>query len=289
MHELLLFGRIPPSQHPHLLHILSGISAMQPIPLLEKHRIFTPTRSTTDTPAKTQGGAAKDEYAQKSLQAAAKGDLFVVQLVADVLAVAAGSGGAGEREEGAMEGVEVAGGDGEGETHGEGRVREAVREQWTLQFRDIPEVARQRPVTTRLMADVPVAAGDAMAFMRALGYLHTSTYLLQGHRFTYQNTSLLLYRVFVPTTASDVTTTKTNPEQYNNNVSDNAGLIDMAQQRLLDASGTWVLQAGLRVQDGSKVETMAQGVNELVGVREMLRGVVELEIGERLAMDTRVK
>ena len=118
---------------------------------------------------------------------------------------------------------------------------------------------------------------------------HTSTYLLQGHRFTYQNTSLLLYRVFVPTTASDVTTTKTNPEQYNNNVSDNAGLIDMAQQRLLDASGTWVLQAGLRVQDGSKVETMAQGVNELVGVREMLRGVVELEIGERLAMDTRVK
>lgn len=43
-------------------------------------------------------------------------------------------------------------------------------EQWVLQFRDLPEVARQRAVTSRLVADVPVTSGDPMEFMKALDY-----------------------------------------------------------------------------------------------------------------------
>lgn len=34
---------------------------------------------------------------------------------------------------------------------------------------------------------------------------------------------------------------------------------------------------------------MAKGVNELLGLKETLKGVVELEIGDRLALDTRVR
>ena len=45
----------------------------------------------------------------------------------------------------------------------------------------------------------------------------------------------------------------------------------------------------MRVQDGSKVETMTKGVNELLSLKETLKGVVELEIGDRLALDTRVR
>ena len=63
----------------------------------------------------------------------------------------------------------------------------------------------------------------------------------------------------------------------------------LPQARLLDLSGTYILQASVRIQDGSKVESMTKGVNELLGLKETLKGVVELEIGDRLALDTRVR
>lgn len=39
-----------------------------------------------------------------------------------------------------------------------------------LQYRDIPDAARQRPVTSRLIADTPITSGDPMRFMAALDY-----------------------------------------------------------------------------------------------------------------------
>ena len=59
--------------------------------------------------------------------------------------------------------------------------------------------------------------------------------------------------------------------------------------KLLDDSGAFLLEASVRVQDGSKVETMARGTAELLALRERLRGVVGLEMVERLALDTRVR
>lgn len=65
--------------------------------------------------------------------------------------------------------------------------------------------------------------------------------------------------------------------------------IEISKSRLLDPSGTYILQAAVRVQDGSKVETMTKGVNELLSLKETLKGVVEMEMGDRLALDTRVR
>ncbi len=50
-----------------------------------------------------------------------------------------------------------------------------------------------------------------------------------------------------------------------------------------------MLQAAVRVQDGSKVETMTKAAGELLGLKETLRGCVEMEMGDRLALDTRVR
>lgn len=43
-----------------------------------------------------------------------------------------------------------------------------------LQFRDLPEVARQRAVTSRFIADIPIMSGDPMEFMKALDYSYVS-------------------------------------------------------------------------------------------------------------------
>ena len=102
---------------------------------------------------------------------------------------------------------------------------------------------------------------------------HVSTYTISGHRFTHHSIFLILYRIFLPASMDE-----------NDSASDGP-----PQARLLDPSGTYILQASVRVQDGSKVETMTKGVNELLSLKETLKGVVELEIGDRLALDTRVR
>lgn len=43
-------------------------------------------------------------------------------------------------------------------------------EKWTLQFRDLPEVAGRRPVVSRLVADYPIQTKDPVSFMSVLGY-----------------------------------------------------------------------------------------------------------------------
>ena len=102
---------------------------------------------------------------------------------------------------------------------------------------------------------------------------HVTSYTISGHRFTHHSISLLLYRIFLPAGV-----------EKNGSTSDG-----LPQPRLLDPSGAYILQASVRVQDGSKVETMTKGVNELLGLKETLKGVVELEIGDRLALDPRVR
>ena len=50
-----------------------------------------------------------------------------------------------------------------------------------------------------------------------------------------------------------------------------------------------MLQASVRVQDGSKPDIMGRGIKELLALKEALKGCVELEVGDRLALDTRVR
>ena len=50
-----------------------------------------------------------------------------------------------------------------------------------------------------------------------------------------------------------------------------------------------LLEATVRVQDGSRPETMAAGFAELSAMQTRLRGILDLQAGDRLALDTRVR
>ena len=58
-------------------------------------------------------------------------------------------------------------GDG-GEEEGENKGGKKEGKEWVLSFRDLPEVARQRAVTSRSLADIHITAGDPMEFRKAL-------------------------------------------------------------------------------------------------------------------------
>lgn len=121
-----------------------------------------------------------------------------------------------------------------------------------------------------------------MAFMAALDYSHISSHILTGHRFTRNSTSILLYRPLIPSPSP-------TSDDIGSSIYNGTDAISLSKSRLLDPSGSYIVQAAVRVQDGSKVETMQKGVNELLGLKETLRGVVDMEMGDRLALDTRVR
>lgn len=104
---------------------------------------------------------------------------------------------------------------------------------------------------------------------------YKTSYYLTGHRFTHLNTLLLLIKAVMPPSQE-------SPEH----ISDTGDLVTGQQ---VDPSGSYLIQASIRVQDGSKVELMNRATAELMNLKETLKGVVDLEMGDRLAMDTRVR
>lgn len=104
MQELLLFGHVPSDRHDYVLSVLAGIAAMQPIPILEKHLNFKPSRPLAA--ANTARGAssaiaARQQQGVQTFQAAPPpttppGDLFYLKVIIDLTRSVAGTGaGAG--------------------------------------------------------------------------------------------------------------------------------------------------------------------------------------------------
>lgn len=104
---------------------------------------------------------------------------------------------------------------------------------------------------------------------------------MAGHRLTHSSILLQLFRsLIVPgSSGADENPTATSLAPQN--------LLKSATP--LDASGAYILQASLRVYDGQKVDRMQQGTTELLNLKEMLKGAVDLEMADRLGMDTRVR
>ena len=140
----------------------------------------------------------------------------------------------------------------------------AAKPKRTLQFRDIPEAGNRRPVTTRLVADVPISSGDTAAFMMAMDYTHISTHHLRGHRFTHGSVLMLLFQPALSSPSSSTNITALDPSTY-------------------------ILQTSIRVADGTQVDQINRGVKELMALKEMLKGSIELEMVERTILDTRVR
>ncbi|MCJ1286998.1 Mediator of RNA polymerase II transcription subunit 18 [Xylographa opegraphella] len=155
--------------------------------------------------------------------------------------------------------------------------------EWSIEFRDLPDVPGRRPVTSRLMASVPVTGGDPIHVMDSLGYNYVSEYLIQGYQLIHNNIILFLQLPYV--VAPELQTESGNglppapiPVEK---------LSSPGNFKPLDSGGTFVLQASVRVQDGTKPESMAIAISELTDFRDLMRGIVEMEVGDRLALDTR--
>ena len=177
MHELLLFGQVPLSQHDQMLKILAGIAAMQPRVIIERRLIYKPrNRVSNGNKTNVKPGAPVSQI--QNLQAQMHGDVFYLQLVGNISSDSYITP-LGKSDDKVMPvALPENGGDGavnEAGTTTENLVAsepttDFMKHQWSIEFRDLPDVPGRRPVTSRLMASVPVAGGDPFHVMDSLGY-----------------------------------------------------------------------------------------------------------------------
>jgi mediator of RNA polymerase II transcription subunit 18 len=101
-------------------------------------------------------------------------------------------------------------------------------------------------------------------------------YVLEGHRFILNNAILLLHRILqYPDIHTDASPRSTLPVF--------SSLIPF------DASGAYLLEVKIRLSDGINPALVNTGHQEMERLRTMLRGVVDLNVPDRLALDTRVR
>jgi mediator of RNA polymerase II transcription subunit 18 len=278
MHELLLFGQISHAAHDQVLKVLAGIAAMQPLPLKERHLIFKPFRSPESLiPRTTQKPSAQAPGSKTQVGT----DLFYLQLVGHLSAKPMDSSSL-ERSDFQVKDSQQAETSSVGQAVPPGPTSVTPKASidfsacpWTLEYRDLPEVPGRRPVTSRLMNSTPIKTGNPLRFVEELGYSFDSEYLLTGYQLVHNNMVIQLQKAYQVVPDFTMAPLSVLPAVEN--------------LEPLDSSGVHVLQAAIRVQDGTKSETMITAMNELKALKETLKGIVDLEIGDRLALDTRVR
>ncbi|KAI9793512.1 MAG: Mediator of RNA polymerase II transcription subunit 18 [Peltula sp. TS41687] len=279
MHELLLFAQVPSARHDQILNIIAGIAGMSPKKIIERHVIFRPNRAPSSKSGPIGASQGVQNQQIQAIQGQLKGELFYLQLVNDLSElpnrIQDDPQHQSDLEDGSLK-RPVAGAKRDGDPNS-----------WSLCFFDIPEVAGRRPVTSRMMSRIEILEGDTMGFMNGLGYRYSSEYMLYGHRVIHNNIILLLYRLLRRSERDTANLSKPAGGIEDENIF--KALSDHSSWVPLDQSGSYILQASVRVQDGSVPESMSVGITELLAFKEMMKGVVDLEVGDRLAMDTRLK
>ncbi|KAF2235135.1 hypothetical protein EV356DRAFT_566563 [Viridothelium virens] len=159
MHELSLYGQIPAVRHNQVLQILAGVAAMQPQRVVERHLVYKPVKIIAQ---RAQVGGSQAIQSQKTnVQAQAPKEVFYMQLVCDVP-----QGDANESSQLAAFNTSDAVINVDEEPKEPSDPAEA---DWSMQFFDVPE-AGKRPVVSRMMNKTDIKEGDALQYMKGLGY-----------------------------------------------------------------------------------------------------------------------
>ncbi|TKA49887.1 hypothetical protein B0A49_11299, partial [Cryomyces minteri] len=229
---------------------------MQPQRVLELHVVYAPSRSRTDRNAPVKGGTQDIAQKKKSTQAA--GDVFYQQLVRDVR----------EQEFGRVSSFAFELESKSGETVTEPGLSDSQPSQipWTLQFYDVPEPGK-RTVVSRAYSITEITGGDA--------HRYVTKYMLEGQRLVYKNVVVLLHQIL------------RFPTEHDTDEAMNTQLPTYTSLRPLDEAESYVLQASVRILDGSKPENLATGTEELLAFKELMKGAVDLSVVDRLSLDTR--
>ncbi|KAF8418551.1 mediator complex, subunit Med18 [Tirmania nivea] len=279
MQEISLYCLIPNARHAQVLRILSAICNMNPEPQLVHHLLYKPKRPK---PLMMIGAGQQEMY---YLQLIAKVD--EAEFEEKKREIEGERRGVQEKGKGREEDVVMIDFDGDEVDKNRGnqleeKLYDIKKQRWTIQFSDFPDASPKPAETRRVIFLAEVGDGDALAFMEDFGYMYISEYVTSGYNLYHGNLVISLTQTFVPTIQHQPL-----PRELLRNI---------------DPAQAWVCKVSVKVaqvQVGPNTVTgvrneqhslMEMGSKELHEFQQLVRGVgVELEMGERLALDTRVK
>lgn len=108
-----------------------------------------------------------------------------------------------------------------------------------------------------------------LQFIEDLGYDVVNQYWLKGIRFFHGDIIIEIFKLFVRDDSSDSSN-------------------DKLKLKLLDESNTFQVKAYINFPKGASVDLVNQGTKDLTKLKELLRNLFELDVPDRMYMDTRV-
>lgn len=104
---------------------------------------------------------------------------------------------------------------------------------------------------------------------------HHFQYVVEGHKFVFNNVVFFLHRLLQFPSPGPTGIDSTLPSFH--------------MLKPLDPSGAFLFEATVLLSDGTNPEVVKLGLKEIDMAKSRLNGVVNLDIPDRLALDTRVK
>ncbi|KAH8730049.1 mediator complex, subunit Med18 [Phaeosphaeriaceae sp. PMI808] len=262
MHELLLYGQVSFGRHDQVLKILAGVAAMQPRRILQRVAVYKPQREPEEPGSHLRRGGTQNVAVKQAKPAVAAAALYYTKLIQKLDQDDFGNGDGAEQSSDKTLYVDT---------------KDGEEPKWSMRFEDIPDTG-DRGVSIRFTNDTDILSGDPHMTMVVAGpNRFVGEYYVEGHRFVHGNVIIFLHRVLhEPAVRGLLEAPKIDISPF-------------ASLSLLDQSGTYILEAKVRVQDFKDAAALEIGVNELKEFQKQMKGCVELALADRLALDPRVK
>lgn len=146
---------------------------------------------------------------------------------------------------------------------------------WRHRTADVPDPGLKQ-IISQSVKEITLSGPDLDAFRPAsTSYKLVSHYCLVGSRFVNGNVVLSVSRICRGPALAD------DPLE--------GPLPELGSLSPLDQSGSYVVEAYVRVQDGSTTALRDRATKELLSFADSLKGAIDLRVPDRLALDPRLK
>lgn len=185
MHEILLFASVPAVQHHDLLQQLSGLTAMQPNPIFERHLVFKAYRKPGFIKARQGGSQDVQAHEIQRLNKMLNAGLYYMQVVGEVGAQDFGTHAPPPPASSSIPATSTSTSS-DVTMHGTEAVVESSQEPqakadtdtssfasdrtWKVEFKDIPDAGTGSAVTSRFVGNAILPPGGVLPMMKTWGF-----------------------------------------------------------------------------------------------------------------------
>ncbi|SMR64051.1 unnamed protein product [Zymoseptoria tritici ST99CH_3D1] len=253
MHELVSFSQLPALREAQVLNILAGVTGTQPVDICEQRLIFAQVKVPEVAISKKQ--AQTKQQPQQSKRPSYEQLVRSLQLSQNKSTFTT--------------------------------PQESKSIPWHLRTEQTPSASTTAtrpgqtaaPYIVREVALTPATPQILLRLTTPSLYAYKYQYILLGHRFVHGNIVIRVYRLYYASSASE------------GNASGEEAVEASPPQRQdlkpVDESGSWIVDATVRVEEGAGAEVLERGKRELERFRQGMEGCVDLKAGDRLSLDVR--